>query len=171
MALQSEVLGAMATNQEKGRRAGRPIWGLLDQPLETRDGFIVVAIEDAAMERRFFQACNVDSRASYRRQSCRSRIFQQARIPSAVVCTDPAKFNPVGAPPFPSRPTLLDVTGGLLASVPHAVLLPVGVKRLYSARLDGDEPLLAHGRYRWHDGATYCYDLELRTMEGELRER
>jgi enediyne polyketide synthase len=59
------------------------------------------------------------------------------------------------------------------ACVPHAVLLPVGVKRLYAAPLNtsSQEELLVHAQRRWVAGATYCYDVELRTVEGILRER
>ncbi len=59
------------------------------------------------------------------------------------------------------------------ACVPHAVLLPVGVKRLYAAPLNTASPeeLLVHASRRWVDGATYCYDVELRTADGILREK
>lgn len=57
------------------------------------------------------------------------------------------------------------------ACVPHAVLLPIGVKRLYLAPLRADQALLAHARRRWRKGKTYCYDVELRTEDGTLRER
>jgi enediyne polyketide synthase len=59
------------------------------------------------------------------------------------------------------------------ACVPHAVLLPIGVKRLYAAPLNisSEEGLLVHAQRRWVEGATYCYDVELRTTEGILRER
>jgi enediyne polyketide synthase len=59
------------------------------------------------------------------------------------------------------------------ACVPHATLLPVGVKRLYAAPLNtsrGDE-LLVHASRRWVEQSTYCYDVELRTAGGILQER
>lgn len=59
------------------------------------------------------------------------------------------------------------------ACVPHAVLLPIGVKRLHMAALkvQPQEGLLAHAKRRWVEGATYCYDVELRAADGQLRER
>jgi enediyne polyketide synthase len=57
--------------------------------------------------------------------------------------------------------------------VPHAVLLPVGVKRLYVAALGcaPEEQLLVHASRRWVEGSTYCYDVDLLTTGGVLRER
>jgi enediyne polyketide synthase len=57
------------------------------------------------------------------------------------------------------------------ACVPHALLLPVGVKRLYAASLNAAEELLVFARRRWREGKTYCYDVELRSRDGVLRER
>jgi enediyne polyketide synthase len=59
------------------------------------------------------------------------------------------------------------------ACVPHAVLLPIGVKRLYVAPLSttSEEELLVHATRRWVEGVTYCYDVELRTADGILLER
>jgi enediyne polyketide synthase len=57
------------------------------------------------------------------------------------------------------------------ACVPHAVLLPVGVKRLYAATFKSDEELLVHAQRRWVKGATYCYDVDLFTPDGIFRER
>lgn len=54
MALQAHVLNALASGAEDGRRAGRPLWGPLDLPLETEEGFLVV---DAADEDTFARLC------------------------------------------------------------------------------------------------------------------
>lgn len=43
MTLQAPVLKALAGGTERGRCRGRPVWGMLDQPLETGTGPIVVA--------------------------------------------------------------------------------------------------------------------------------
>ncbi|MFZ1009421.1 MAG: SDR family NAD(P)-dependent oxidoreductase [Candidatus Sulfotelmatobacter sp.] len=56
------------------------------------------------------------------------------------------------------------------ACVPDATLLPVSVDRISPRELASDETLIAHASERWHEGNTYCYDLELRTPEGMLRE-
>jgi enediyne polyketide synthase len=57
------------------------------------------------------------------------------------------------------------------ACVPHRVLLPVAVNRVSAVPLNATEKLLAHARERWQDRDTYCYDLEMRTEDGLLRER
>jgi enediyne polyketide synthase len=59
------------------------------------------------------------------------------------------------------------------ACVPHAVLLPIGVKRLHVARLNAasQDQLFVHAHRRWVEGATYCYDVELRTTDGVLLEK
>jgi enediyne polyketide synthase len=59
------------------------------------------------------------------------------------------------------------------ACVPHAVLLPIGVKRLYAGALNTSSPeeLLVHAQRRWVQGPTYCYDVELSAADGTVRER
>jgi enediyne polyketide synthase len=54
--------------------------------------------------------------------------------------------------------------------VPHAILLPTGVERIFAVKLSPDEKLFAYSRQRWQQGSDYCYDLELRSANGELRE-
>jgi enediyne polyketide synthase len=56
------------------------------------------------------------------------------------------------------------------ACVPDVTLLPVSVDLISLRELASDETLIAHASERWQDGNTYCYDLELRTPEGMLRE-
>lgn len=60
MSLQAHVLEAITTGSEKGRRTGRPVWGLLDRPLPTADGTLVVSVEDDNDMRRMCRACGVD---------------------------------------------------------------------------------------------------------------
>lgn len=57
------------------------------------------------------------------------------------------------------------------ACVPHAVLLPVGVKRLTFGVLNSAERLLVFARRRWKKDKSYCYDVELRSTENVLREK
>ncbi len=57
------------------------------------------------------------------------------------------------------------------ACVPEELLLPMGVDRIELGHLDSTEKMVAHARERWHEGNTYCYDLEVRAMDGMLRER
>jgi enediyne polyketide synthase len=56
------------------------------------------------------------------------------------------------------------------ACVPHAVLLPVGVKRVIVGKLNGEEKLLAYAIERRQEGNIYWYDVELRTLDGVVRE-
>ncbi|HVL99772.1 MAG TPA: CoA transferase [Egibacteraceae bacterium] len=60
VALQAHVLEAIASGEEKGRRRGRPVWGPLDHPLPTADGFLVVTVEDDEDVRRLCRVCDVD---------------------------------------------------------------------------------------------------------------
>ncbi len=56
------------------------------------------------------------------------------------------------------------------ACVPHAAILPVAVRRFYPGVLNADQPLLVRATERWHREATYCYDVELRGLDGRLCE-
>ncbi|MFJ9445212.1 CoA transferase [Kitasatospora sp. NPDC101235] len=56
MTLQSDVLLDLATGREHGRRAGRPVWGPLDHPVETDDGWLVVSPDDEDAGRGLRQA-------------------------------------------------------------------------------------------------------------------
>jgi crotonobetainyl-CoA:carnitine CoA-transferase CaiB-like acyl-CoA transferase len=58
-ALQAEVLRDAATGREPGRRLGRPCWGVLDRPLETADGFLVVAVAGERDRRRLSEALSL----------------------------------------------------------------------------------------------------------------
>ncbi|MDP8970682.1 MAG: CoA transferase [Actinomycetota bacterium] len=60
MTLQAHVLEALAAGREKGRRAGRPVWTLLDHPLQTADGVLVVSVDDDEDLRRLCDVCGVD---------------------------------------------------------------------------------------------------------------
>ena len=111
MSLQSEILTAIATNQERSRLAGRPLWGWLDQPLETGEGFIMVSREDSAVEKRLLDVCNLDvcnidespagsdiSERLLKRLRAKTAaewnvLFRRAGIPSELVCTSLAKLS------------------------------------------------------------------------------
>jgi enediyne polyketide synthase len=54
--------------------------------------------------------------------------------------------------------------------LPHARLVPVGVDRLRTGRLEGPGPLTAQAREVWREGDTYCYDLEIRDASGRQHE-
>ena len=62
MTLQAGVVEALRSEAEQGRRAGRPLWGRLDEPLLTSDGYI--AIGGARDEHALAQltvACGIDA--------------------------------------------------------------------------------------------------------------
>jgi len=102
MALQAHVLEDLAAGRETGRRRGRPVWSLLDHPLETADGVLVVAVEDDDALGRLCRACGVDpdqpSRAAVEALVA-GRVARgttadweerlaEAAIPCAAACTD-----------------------------------------------------------------------------------
>lgn len=60
MALQHDVLEAIVADKETGRRRGRPVWGVLDRPLPTAEGWLVVTVEDDESFRCLCEACGVD---------------------------------------------------------------------------------------------------------------
>ncbi|HEX4498810.1 MAG TPA: SDR family NAD(P)-dependent oxidoreductase [Thermoanaerobaculia bacterium] len=56
------------------------------------------------------------------------------------------------------------------ACIPHATLLPTAVERVVSHGLAGDVPLVLAARERSRNGDEFIYDVELRTLDGRLRE-
>jgi enediyne polyketide synthase len=56
------------------------------------------------------------------------------------------------------------------ACIPHATLLPTAVERVISHGLAGDVPLVLAARERSRNGDEFIYDVELRTLDGRLRE-
>lgn len=102
MALQAHVLEALAAGREDGRRGGRPVWSLLDHPLETADGVLVVAVDGDDDLHRLCRACGVDPDQPARRAVealVAERIARGttayweerligAAIPCAAACTD-----------------------------------------------------------------------------------
>lgn len=82
MTLQAHVLDALRAGRETSRLQGRPVWGPLDRPLRTADGYIAVdAPEDGAFA-RLARLCEVD------RQDA-SRLETEAAI-ADVICTGPS---------------------------------------------------------------------------------
>ena len=120
MALQAHVLAGMAGDKEDGRRNGRPVWGILDRPVATDDGMLVVSVEDDESFRRLCLLCDVDPAAGPRAtieprlvarlaEGTAARwedVLVDAGIPAARVCEDLAAvpadprfeelFEPVG---------------------------------------------------------------------------
>jgi CoA:oxalate CoA-transferase len=120
MALQSHVLEDMASGKEAARRQGRPVWGVLDRPIATADGVLVLSVEDDESFRRLCRLCEVDPAGPARavtEQLLASRLAEGAAaqwedllagggIAAAVACEDlatvpaderlSALFEPVG---------------------------------------------------------------------------
>jgi crotonobetainyl-CoA:carnitine CoA-transferase CaiB-like acyl-CoA transferase len=115
MTLQAHVLDALSEERERSRRQGRPVWGPLDHPLPTADGFIAVDAAEEGALRRLCHLCGVDAGDS--RLECETAVAErigrdpssrweealcEAGIPCAAVCMDLARLpdNPDLAPLF-----------------------------------------------------------------------
>jgi CoA:oxalate CoA-transferase len=119
MALQAHVLEAMAGGGEHGRRrAGRPLWTLLDEPLASADGMLAVGVRDGRDRGRLCRCYEVDARSPAAELRIAERIaasptadalelIGQAGVPCQAACTDLAAlpadprlaglFEPLGA--------------------------------------------------------------------------
>jgi crotonobetainyl-CoA:carnitine CoA-transferase CaiB-like acyl-CoA transferase len=120
MALQAHVLDDLVDAKVVGRRAGRPLWGVLDRPLATGDGLLAVTVDDDDAFARLCRTCDVDP-AGAARSTTERRVAERltehpagtweealvdAGVPAAVVCRDLAAipadlrlshlFEPVG---------------------------------------------------------------------------
>ena len=119
MALQAHVLEDIARGKELGRLGGRPSWGVLDRPVPTADGHLVVSVEDDETFRRLCLTCEVDPGAPRAATEARlaarladgtaaswESLLLGAGIPCAAACEDLAAvpadprlsplFEPVG---------------------------------------------------------------------------
>ncbi len=122
MALQAHVLEALAGGgRETGRRRGRPLWTLLDHPLATADGLLVISVDDDGDLDRLCRACDVDAGASGRADIV-ARVADRiaggvtvdwearlaaAGVPCAAACTDLAAL-----PADPRLAALFEPLGG-----------------------------------------------------------
>ncbi len=102
MALQSQVLRAIASEQETGRRMGRPLWGPLHQPIQTADELVMIDAADALARSRVANVVGmtdmttlegqaeqrIAERFRIRPASEWAELLAEARIPAAVVRTD-----------------------------------------------------------------------------------
>jgi enediyne polyketide synthase len=60
---------------------------------------------------------------------------------------------------------------GIQACIPHSTLLPIGVDRVVCGRIENNVPLVLAARERSRHGDEFVYDLEIRGIDGDLRER
>ncbi len=120
MALQAHVLENIVGRKEIGRQQGRPVWGVLDRPVVTRDGMLVLSVDDDESFRRACELCGLDPAGGTRaateaRLAARlgegtaagwETLLLDAGVAAAVVCQDLAAvpadphlsklFEPVG---------------------------------------------------------------------------
>jgi CoA:oxalate CoA-transferase len=101
MALQEHVLRALARGREEGRCLGRPVWGLLDEPLATAMGYLVVIAEDERTRSTLGIVCELagtwDEAALRKRLLDRpasewASLLVAAGVPAAVVRMDLARL-------------------------------------------------------------------------------
>lgn len=95
MTLQEPVLTALAEGRDDDRRRdGRPVWGPLDRPLETTDGFVAVDVTDTDLG-RVCEAVGVDPgtggpavhrRVAERLRSRPAAEWEQRLAPAGVPC-------------------------------------------------------------------------------------
>ncbi|MPZ65281.1 MAG: CoA transferase [Pseudonocardiaceae bacterium] len=102
MTLQAHVLDGLTTGREAGRCGGRPVWGPLDQPIETADGALVVGAGDGGLA-RLAAACGLEHTADLEHRVA-ERIgtgtaagwharLDRAGVPCAVVRTELAALS------------------------------------------------------------------------------
>lgn len=106
MASQVHVLEALASGGDRHRPGGRPVWGPLDRPIATQDGYLVLSADDSADYARVCHVCQVDLRGG-RNPAVDQRLVQRlaagralrweklladSDVPAAVVTTDLAQL-------------------------------------------------------------------------------
>ncbi|HEX6903890.1 MAG TPA: CoA transferase [Thermoanaerobaculia bacterium] len=122
LTLQGHVLQGMAVGREDGRRQGRPLWGILDRPLATAEGFLIL---EAAGERALkivSGVCGLDAGGCLER-----RIAERLRARPAAEWEP--EFNAAGIPAAAVRSDLATLpedprAAGLLEHADGACWLP-----------------------------------------------
>lgn len=116
LALQDHVLEGRSSGDEPGRRGGRPVWGPLDRPLETAEGWLAVTAEDPDTLSRLRRVLGATPAAGLEGivAQLRTRSAPQwedaladAGVPGAAVCTDLATL-----PNDPRVGPFLEAAGG-----------------------------------------------------------
>lgn len=91
MTLQAHVLDGLTTGREAGRCGGRPVWGPLDQPIETADGALAVGAGDDGGLARLAAACGLEHTADLEH-----RVAE--RIGRGTAADWHARLDPAGVP-------------------------------------------------------------------------
>jgi len=122
MTLQAHVLDALRAGRETSRLQGRPLWGPLNRPLRTADGYVVADVAgDGEAFARLSRLCDVDPGDAPRFETETAiadrvrtgpatwweEVLCEAGIPCAVVCSDPGKL-----PEDPDLGPLFEGVGG-----------------------------------------------------------
>ncbi len=103
--LEAHVLDGLHAGIEPGRSGGRPVWGPLDQPVQTLDGALVVSVDGIDELSRLARACGVEGERSRQeiehlvaerlgagRAADWEDVLVDAGVACAVVPTDLAKL-------------------------------------------------------------------------------
>ena len=118
MTVQAPVLEALAVGREDGRRDGRPVWGVLDRPVETADGSVVLSVDDDpglarlahlfgvpghGVDRATTEQALAQRMSTYPAARC-EELAAEAEVACAAACTDLAELpgEPGLAPLFES---------------------------------------------------------------------
>lgn len=101
LALETHALDAVAQSGERSRSIERPLWGLLDVPLQTAAGLLALTVEG---DDQLSHLCRVSGSRKGREQSVVKRlrehtapewerILSNAGLPAGKVCVDLADLN------------------------------------------------------------------------------
>ena len=94
--MQDTVLAGLASGDEQNRAHGRPIWGPLDRPMATADGYIVVDARDPAAQRRFARLCGArDESAQPSSASLQAEFTAEwiERLRAVDICAAPVRSD------------------------------------------------------------------------------
>lgn len=125
LTLEAHVLRAMAQRQENGRRLGRPLWGALQRPIATADGFLVLDAQGEQKLGRVAEVCGLRAPASG--GSLEARIAERLRTRPAAAWE--SMLNDAGIPAVAVRRDLCTLpddprAAGLLERVDGACWVP-----------------------------------------------
>ena len=95
MAVQAHVLEAMAEGKEDGRRNGRPVWGVLDRPVATAEGLLMVSVEDDESFGYLCSLCDVDPAGASR---AATEALVAARLAEGTAAAWEGHLNRAGIP-------------------------------------------------------------------------
>lgn len=134
------------------------------------DGPVAPQVEPLPADTRLPLAPERDLYGSLLFQTGRfQRVAGYRRLEASAACAEIAARpeTPWFGPYLPAEMLLGDAAArdaalhAVQACVPHTLLLPVGVERLWPARLGAGQPFVAGARERWRHGDDYCYDLDV----------